>query len=377
MHTGKSYKLSEFLNWTRRDIYVLIVLGVVPVAAYQIGNIKWLGIPSTVVALLGTATAFIVGFKNFQTYNRTWEARQIWGDIISSSRAWGTMSRDFFDNAEKSKELVYRHLAWLTALRYQLRENRAWETISKGHNAEYLKYYSIPERQTALETELAKYLPDAERKQILATGSKATQIMSLQSKTIKGLFDTQAIGLAQFLDMQKSIKDFLLQQGRCECIKDFPYPRQYATVNSFFIKLFCLLLPFGLLTEFDKLNDSVEGVIKGNMVWLVIPFSVLISWMYTSLERVGESTENPFEGNANDVPISQMCRTAEIDLREMLGETDLPPPLEPRKYCSSAPDIVWRRRDMEGNHITPSAVEPQPKSEDLAQRTQSPQRKLQ
>jgi ion channel-forming bestrophin family protein len=253
MHTGKSYKLSEFLNWTRRDTYVLIVLGVVPVVAYQIGNIKWLGIPSTVVALLGTATAFIVGFKNFQTYNRTWEARQIWGDIISSSRAWGTMSRDFFDNAEKSTELVYRHLAWLTALRYQLRENRAWETTSKAHNAEYLKYYSIPEMQTALETELAKYLPDAERKQILATGSKATQIMSLQSKTIKGLFASQAIGVAQFLDMQKSIKDFLLQQGRCECIKDFPYPRQYATVNSFFIKLFCLLLPFGLLREFDRL----------------------------------------------------------------------------------------------------------------------------
>ena len=330
MHTGKSYKLSEFLKWTRRDIYVLIVLGVVPVVAYQIGNIKWLSIPSTVVALLGTATAFVVGFKNLQTYNRTWEARQIWGDIISSSRAWGTMSRDFLNNAEKSTELVYRHLAWLTALRYQLRENRAWETISKAYNAEYLKYYSIPEMQTALETELAKYLPDAERKQILATGSKATQIMSLQSKTIKGLFASQAIDVAQFLDMQKSIKDFLLQQGRCECIKDFPYPRQYATVNSFFIKLFCLLLPFGLLTEFDKLNDSVEGVIKGNMVWLVIPFSVFISWMYTSLDRVGESTENPFEGNANDVPISQMCRTAEIDLREMLGETDLPPPLEPR-----------------------------------------------
>ena len=84
-------------------------------------------------------------------------------------------------------------------------------------------------------------------------------MMSRQSKTIKGLFASQAIDVAQFLDMQRSIKDFLLQQGRCECIKDFPYPRQYATINSFFIKLFCLLLPFGLLTEFDKLNDSVEG----------------------------------------------------------------------------------------------------------------------
>src|SRR5688572_14565159 len=330
MHTGKSYKLFEFLNWTRRDIYVLIVVGVVPVVAYQIGNMKWLGIPWTVVALLGTATAFIVGFKNQQTYSRTWEARQIWGDIISGSRAWGTMSRDSFDNIEKSKELVYRHLAWLTALRYQLRESRVWETKSKRHNAEYSKYYSIPEMQTPLETELARLLPDAELAHVLATGSKATQIMSLQSKAIKELFANQVIVVSQFVEMQRSIKDFLLQQSRCERIKDFPYPRQFATINSFFTKLFCLLLPFGLLREFDRLNETVEGVTKGNLVWLVIPFSVLISWMYMSLERVGESTESPFEGSANDIPISQMCRTAEIDLREMLGEIDVPPPLEPK-----------------------------------------------
>src|SRR5499433_4254036 len=107
MHTGRSYKLWEFLRWTRRDIYVLIVLGVVPVVAYQIGNIKWLGIPSTVVALLGTATAFIVGFKNLQTYNRTWEARQIWGAAISSSRSWALMCRDFITDARRSKEIIY------------------------------------------------------------------------------------------------------------------------------------------------------------------------------------------------------------------------------------------------------------------------------
>ena len=66
------------------------------------------------------------------------------------------------------------------------------------------------------------------------------------------------------------------------------------------------------------------------MVWLVIPFSVLISWIYTSLGRVGESTENPFQSSPNDIPISQLCRTAEIDLREMLGERALPSPLSPR-----------------------------------------------
>ena len=330
MHSGKSYKLSEFLLWTRRNIYITLIISIVPVVLYQIFELKFIAIPWTVVALLGTATAFIVGFKNTQTYNRTWEARQIWGAILNSSRAFGTMSRDFLDNPEKTKELVYRHFAWLTALRYAMRDSRAWETTNKAYNTEYKAFYDIPEKETTLEAELAKYISADELKYILTTKNKAVQLMSLQSKTIKQLFANKEIDSYQFVEMQKAIKDFYDQQGRSERIKNFPYPRQFATINSFFIKLFCVLLPFGMLKEFDKLNDGLTGIFQGNMVWLVIPFSVLISWVYTSLEQVGESTENPFEGSANDVPISQMSRAIEVDMREMLGETELPPALQPK-----------------------------------------------
>jgi putative membrane protein len=329
MHIGKSYKLLEFIDWTRRDVYLLIALGIVPVLAYEVGDQKWLGIPWAVVALLGTATAFIVGFKNLQTYNRAWEARQIWGDILSLSRAWGIMSRDFFNNPDRSRELIYRHLAWLTAMRYQMRAPKPWESTSKPHNREYQQFYLVPEKQASLESELGKYLSPEELRQILDSSNKAVQIMGRQGTAIRELFASQEIVVLQFVDMQRSIKDLLLQQGRSERIKDFPYPRQFATINAIFVKLFCILLPFGLLREFDRLNESVEGVMRGNMIWLVIPFSMLISWVYTSLERVGESTENPFEGSANDVPISQICRTAEVELREMLGETGLPSPSRP------------------------------------------------
>ena len=330
MHVGRSYRIPEFLAWTREDIYVLIVLGLVPVVLYQALGLKWLGIPWTAVALLGTATAFIVGFKNIQTYNRTWEARQIWGDIVGSSRAWGTMSRDFVKSPGKTRTLVYRHLAWLTALRYHMRERRAWETVTKPNNAEYRKRYCVPEQESALEVELAKYLPRDELAQILSSKSRATQIVALQSRTIKELYDSQEVVVLQFVDMQRAVRDLHLHQARSERIKEFPFPRQYATVSSLFVRLFCLLLPFGLLREFDQLNESVEGWIKGHMTWLVIPVSVVISWMYTSLEQVGESTENPFEGGANDVPISQLCRSVEIDLREIIGESDLPALLQPR-----------------------------------------------
>ena len=120
MHIGKSYNLPEFLRWTRRSIFWLLLIATIPVVLYQVFDMRWLTIPWTIIALLGSATAFIIGFKNLQTYNRTWEARQIWGATMSSSWSWALTCLDFIGNAGKSREIIYRHFAWLTALRYQL-----------------------------------------------------------------------------------------------------------------------------------------------------------------------------------------------------------------------------------------------------------------
>ena len=330
MHVGKSYKISEFLFWTRRNIFWALVLGVIVTAVYQLLDLKWMAIPFTIIGVLGTATAFIIAFRNQETYNRTWEARQIWGATMGASRSWVMMCRDFIDDSDKSRELIYRHLAWITALRYQLRAPRTWENINKEYAKEYKRYYSIPERETALEQEFIKYISKAELTSILTVNNKATQLLSLQSNALKKFCDDGSLEDFRFLAMHNALRDFSEHQGKSERIKNFPYPRQYATMNGLFVKLFCLLLPFGLLEEFDKLNDNATGFLQGNMVWLVIPFSVLISWVFTSLEQVGQSTENPFEGGANDVPISQMSRNVEIDIREMLGEANLPPAMQPQ-----------------------------------------------
>ncbi|UPK69497.1 bestrophin family protein [Chitinophaga filiformis] len=328
MHIGKSYKLSDFLIWTRRKIYILLILGALPVILYHELGIRWLVVPWNVVSLLGTATAFIVGFKNTQTYNRTWQAHGIWGNIDSSSRAWGIVCRDYLTDAAATRTLLDRHFAWLTIMRYQLREERVWEVADTHHNAEYQQYYTIPERQTDLEKELSKYLSAEDQTAISGVRNKATQLLSLQNKCVKDIYNTQALVPAQYLEMQRILNTLYSLQGQCESIKDTPYPRQYAIINTIFVRIFCFLLPFGMLQEFDKLDNIVTGVMKGHMIWLIIPFSVIISWMYTALEQVGESTENPFEGSANDVPISQLCRAIEIDLREMMGEKELPPPIK-------------------------------------------------
>ena len=75
-----------------------------------------------------------------------------------------------------------------------------------------------------------------------------------------------------------------------------------------------------MASEFIKLGDWA--------LMLSIPFTILVCWVFMMMEIVGDYTENPFQGMGNDIPMLSLCRTIEIDLREMLGETDLPPAIE-------------------------------------------------
>lgn len=332
MHAGRHYSLKEVLFWTRRELFLLLLLATIPTVLYAVFDLK-ITLPWLPIALIGTAVAFVVGFKNNATYGRLWEARQIWGSIINSSRSWGIMVKDFIsskhaDTALTEEELkkihtrlIYRHVGWLTALRFQLREPRAWENLTKVYNAEYRKHYSIPEHENKLEVELAKFLSDEDLKYILNKKNRATQIVNLQSKDLRELFEKGMIDNFRHVELENMLVNLYEQQGKCERIKNFPYPRQFATINLYFVCLFTLLVPFGMLQEFDKLGD--------HFVWLTIPFSVMVCWVFLTMEKIGEATENPFEGTPNDIPMAALSRTIEIDLREMLDETGLPGPVQP------------------------------------------------
>lgn len=332
MNTNSHYKLQHFIPWTRAKIYKMLVLSIIPTLAFYFLELNWLAIPWVPIALLGTATAFISGFKNTQTYNRTWEARQIYGAIINSSRAFGIMVKDFVrnnDKLEESKlhtEIIYRHFAWLTALRFQLRETKSWENVKvKSYYKEYLKYYKVPEWESDLSEELKPFLSEKELAYILSTKNRATQIIATQSEHLRTLNEEGCISDYNYVALENQLKDLYDQQGKCERIKNFPYPRQFTSINLYFTNMLCFLLPFGFLGEFSKMIEKFGEPI----IWLTVPFSVLIGWVFLVLEQIGESTENPFEGNPNDVPITQITRNIEIDLREMLGETSLPPALQP------------------------------------------------
>jgi putative membrane protein len=348
MYTKPRYSLKNMLLWTRDDTLAFLAISAVPVILYQLVGLKWLHLPWLPVALIGTAVAFIISFQNNASYDRVWEARKIWGGIVNTSRAWGIMVKDFITNevavdqasdAELEairKELIFRHIAWLTALRHAMRQERPWEQhLRTKTNREWADKIGVRERRYSLEEELEPYLSEEELAYIDAKSNKPAQLLSLQSTQLRELKLRGLIDDFRHMEMQNVLVELYALQGKSERIKNFPYPRQYATLNSIFLWIFIVLVPFGVMFEFDRIGQELQAsypLVGKHFVWLSVPFSAMVMWVFHTMERIGRVSENPFEGNSTDVPITTMSRGIEIDLREMLNETppSIPAPIEPQ-----------------------------------------------
>ena len=346
MYTKPKFSPMAMIKWTSHDIIKFLILAMIPVILYEVFDLKWLHLPWLPIALIGTAVAFVVGFQNNAAYDRIWEARKIWGGIVNASRSWGIQVNDFITNefaTEKAseeelqqikKELIYRHIAWMTSLRHAMRTSKSWEEfLSYKTNRKWSKMANIREFKLSLEEEMEPYVSKKELAYILSKSNKQTHAISLQSKQLKVLKKRGLIEDFRHMEMQNMLIELYGLQGKSERIKNFPYPRQYASLNHYFVWIFLLSLPFGIMHEFNsigmQLTESYPFIGK-HFVWLAIPFSALVSWVFHTMERIGRTGENPFEGTANDVPITTMSRGIEIDLREMLDEDSesIPKPIK-------------------------------------------------
>lgn len=146
-------------------------------------------------------------------------------------------------------------------------------------------------------------------------------MLDRQSQHLADLRRRGLLDVLRHIELQKMITDQYAEQGKSERIKNSPLPRQYSTSSTIFIIIFTLLLPFGMLSEFEKMGES--------FIWLMIPFNMIVSWVFSLMEYTGDYSENPFEGLINDVPVYSIVRNIEIDLKDMLGEKDLPERVQP------------------------------------------------
>jgi ion channel-forming bestrophin family protein len=334
MIISKNISLINILKRTGLHILLLLLYTGFVTLLYRY-NIIYFEIPWLPVSVIGTAVAFYVGFKNNQAYDRMWEARKIWGGIINESRTWGMMIDNFVTNSyastkleddalhEIKKRLIYRHMGWMYAHRSQLLVPTPWEHISQkgfvGYTAKhYVRKYGIGMIEDEISRKkLQLFLPSDEYQRLINYRNTATQIINEQSRDLKILKEQGLIDNFRHIELSRSLKQFYNLQGKNERIKKFPLPRQYANMSRIFVWIFIGLLPFSMVPELIKIGYMA--------VWASIPVTALIGWVYMMMEVVGDYSENPFQGMSNDIPMLSLCRTIEIDLREMLGETELPP----------------------------------------------------
>ena len=340
MYTGKVYRLKDMIRWTRYETLVFILIILIWVAAYYFLEMDWFRIPWTPMALIGTAVAFVIGFQNNAVYGRIWEARKIWGGIVNTSRTFGIYVRDMVsdEGAAQSigpevirnevRQLTYRHIAWMTALRHAMRSRKSWETTSK-HITNREWGIHPPEWKSSLEEDLKPYLSPKDLDYVMDKANRQTALLYLQSHHLKKLKESGMLWEFSFLELEGVIKELLTLQGQSERIKNFPYPRQYATLNHYFMWLLLLLLPMAMVPQFVDIGADISAnypQMGKFFVLFSIPIYLTVAWIFHTMERIGRTGENPFEGTANDVPISTIARGIEMDLRQNMGEdnTDIP-----------------------------------------------------
>ncbi|BDS11555.1 bestrophin family protein [Aureispira anguillae] len=319
MYTKRNYSFWMTVRWSKWPFIIgFIYSGVIGAIAHYT-NLD-ISLPWQPVSIIGIAVAFYLGFKNNSSYDRTWEARKIWGGIVNDSRSFGAGVMSFVNgNNKKSiqQELIHRHIAWLTALRYQLRLSKEWE-----HTNERIKgKYAPPIAETLfskLEEELDEIIDSEELESYMGQSNIATQILVKQSLRLQELHDKGYFDDFRHMELFKLVRCFYDGQGKSERIKNFPFPRQYASTALWFNFAFCMFLPLSMLDFF-----------KGVEIWLLYInplMSALLIWIYFLMEKIGDYSENPFEGTYNDVPITSIARGIEIDMREMVKDENIPAP---------------------------------------------------
>lgn len=242
-------------------------------------------------ALVGIALSIFLGFRNNACYDRWWEARKQWGEQIFLARNFARQTLVLEgtpgpQGTEARRRLIRLVVAFTWALARHLRpsaESRSGPgSWLDGEDVEFV--------------EASRNGPDA--------------ILRLLGGELARLRTNGAISDIVFQTLDNTVGRMGLVQAACERISNTPVPFAYTLLLHRTAYVFCTLLPFGLA---DTLG------------WAT-PFAVaLVAYTFFGLDALSFHLEEPFADIPNGLAISAMAETIEINLRDALGETNLPP----------------------------------------------------
>lgn len=304
---------------------------------HEISGFHWLVVPVLPVTLVGIAVSLYVGFKSVSAYNRWWEARQAVGTIVVRSREWLIHVRSFIDidvvsaADDVARELLHRHLAWVFAVAHMLRRTSRLKTsggsrIFSRRRADHTVAMMHQDPKS-----YGRFLDPEEYSVAQTYRNPATFLLCRQADSLRELMQSGRLNGPREAMMTDMLGRLAESHGTCERIKNTPFPRQIACFATMFTWLFVFLLPLAFLDVFETAaaREQLSVSLTDEFVFTLAPLAAVISWVFLMMEKVSDSSEDPFEGGVHDVPLSALCRIVEIEFKQAMGEKDIPPPLEP------------------------------------------------
>ncbi len=244
--------------------------------------------------LVGLALSIFLGFRNTTSYDRFWEGRRLWGALVNTSRSFcrqvmtwiGPHSPPPRQVSPLHRELVLREIGFVHALRMHLRGQQMGDELTA--------FFSV--------AELASYRKESNPPNAMLQGIADR----LQQAWQEGLIDRYHLPM-----FEQSLVELTNIQGACERIRSTPIPFGYTVLLHRIVAVYCFLLPFGIVEQTKMFTPLVV---------------MMVSYAFLGLDAIGDEIEDPFGFDPNDLPLSRLSRMIEINLRERLGDTELPPP---------------------------------------------------
>lgn len=291
MIVQRSLNLRHLLGIVGPPLLVLLAYDIAVTYLYMVEDWSEIGLDNLPLPLVGTAVALVVTLRNNAAYARWWEGRMLWGQIVNDSRSFVRGLITMTSDVGLQIRLTKHQVAYTQALRLHLLRLPPWDDLERllpGETIERVRgAANVP---LALQTDIADRLGRAR---------------------VAGHVDN--IGLAA---LNVSLSALASAQGGLERIKNTPLARQYSQFPRIFVRVFCLLLPLGLVHDLG---------------WFTPLGSALVGFMFLALDQVGIDLEDPFEGTLHDVPMQAITRAIEVDLHQMVGHLSDPPVVAVRK----------------------------------------------
>lgn len=250
-----------------------------------------LGLPSAApFSVLGLALSIFLGFRNNACYDRWWEARKHWGDLVVQARCLGRECGALLSDNVSRARLAHASIAFAHALKARLRDQDAAAAAS-------------PWLPKGMEVAGQRNVPDA--------------ILRAMNRELVHCLRDGALSDIPYQNLVQRLHAMTAIQTACERIRTTPTPFAYSLLLHRTAWLFCLLLPFGLAGATGLLTPLIVTI---------------IAYTFFGLDALGDELEEPFGLLENDLPLNALVRVIEIDLLEGLGVSELPEPIQPVNY---------------------------------------------